>query len=174
MHALSESSARLASGPTGRLVDLATRCSADEFAARFPCLFFVYHVRHGTHMPISFVFRPPLALCDSIGELQVHAVTSRSARAGQSITVGRCNDCDIIMQHPSISRCHARIRARADGWCTIEDCGSKNGTFIAGQTIGGAPQPLRAGHLLLLGVISVHVFDSASLHRCLLVLACKG
>ena len=53
------------------------------------------------------------------------------------------------VEHPSVSRRHAVIRV-AGGQATIEDCGSKNGTFLHGERIEG-PRELRAGDEIWLG-----------------------
>ena len=48
-----------------------------------------------------------------------------------SFTVGRLPDCDIVIDHPSVSKRHARL-----GWdeairrCTVTDVGSRNGTLL--------------------------------------------
>jgi hypothetical protein len=52
---------------------------------------------------------------------------------GGVLVVGRLPDCHVVIEHPSVSKRHAVLRwdepsARA----TIEDVGSKNGTFVNG------------------------------------------
>ena len=44
-------------------------------------------------------------------------------------TVGRDEACDIVLEHPSVSRLHARLIV-AGGALTVEDNGSKNGTRL--------------------------------------------
>ncbi len=48
--------------------------------------------------------------------------------------VGRVKDCNIQIDHNSISRTHAKIRV-VKGEILIEDLGSKNGTFFKGEAI---------------------------------------
>jgi len=50
------------------------------------------------------------------------------------ISVGRGEECDIILPERQVSRVHLRIR-RADGEYFVEDLGSKNGTFVNGQPV---------------------------------------
>jgi DNA-binding winged helix-turn-helix (wHTH) protein len=56
--------------------------------------------------------------------------------AGES-DIGRDRVCAIQMDADSVSRRHARLRVSRDG-ATIEDLGSKNGTWIDGERIHGA------------------------------------
>jgi len=53
--------------------------------------------------------------------------------AGENI-VGRDPDAALWIDHPLVSRRHARILV-ADGRATIEDLGSKNGTYVKGARI---------------------------------------
>jgi DNA-binding winged helix-turn-helix (wHTH) protein len=63
--------------------------------------------------------------------------------------LGRVHEAAVWVEHPSVSRRHAVIRV-AGGQATIEDCGSKNGTFLRGERITG-PRELCAGDELWLG-----------------------
>ncbi|WP_423068277.1 FHA domain-containing protein [Devosia sp. CN2-171] len=46
------------------------------------------------------------------------------------LTVGRHSDCEIILDHPTISRRHAEVQAVAGGKFTIQDTDSAGGTFV--------------------------------------------
>jgi pSer/pThr/pTyr-binding forkhead associated (FHA) protein len=50
--------------------------------------------------------------------------------------LGRDPDLEIFLNHPGVSRRHALIRISA-GRATIEDLGSKNGTFVGDQRVEG-------------------------------------
>jgi hypothetical protein len=63
--------------------------------------------------------------------------------------LGRVHEAAVWVEHPSVSRRHAVIRV-AGGQATIEDCGSKNGTFLHGERIEG-PRELCAGDEIWLG-----------------------
>ncbi len=52
----------------------------------------------------------------------------------QSLTIGRADDCDIILPDRLVSRHHARIYW-LDGRYYVEDLGSKNGTHVNGQEV---------------------------------------
>ena len=50
------------------------------------------------------------------------------------IVIGRGVDCDIVLAERPVSRLHARIERRAQGYLLI-DMGSKNGTYVNGQEV---------------------------------------
>ncbi|MCC6749789.1 MAG: FHA domain-containing protein [Deltaproteobacteria bacterium] len=52
------------------------------------------------------------------------------------LTLGRDADCDLVVRGPSVSRCHVRLDAAAEGF-VVEDAGSRNGTTLGGVPIGG-------------------------------------
>ncbi len=45
-------------------------------------------------------------------------------------TCGRDSSCDLVLDHPSASRLHARIELADDGLVGLQDTGSRNGTFL--------------------------------------------
>jgi two-component system, cell cycle response regulator len=54
------------------------------------------------------------------------------------LTLGRSKDATVLIPDPSLSRIHARVFRRQTPARTeffVEDCGSTNGTFVAGQRI---------------------------------------
>jgi predicted component of type VI protein secretion system len=61
----------------------------------------------------------------------------------RTITIGRSADCDIVLDDRQVSRLHARILWRGDGY-ELEDLASKNGTHLNGRDVEGR-QPLRDG-----------------------------
>ncbi len=77
-----------------------------------------------------------------------------------SVVIGRGLDADIVIDHPTLSRAHAKLMLGPH--VTIQDCGSRNGTVVAGRAlkkgesvfvVPGAPIELgdalllvRAGH----------------------------
>ena len=52
---------------------------------------------------------------------------------GQSRTVGRGRQADVVVDDASLSRLHARIVVDAHGQITVDDLGSTNGIFINGS-----------------------------------------
>lgn len=52
------------------------------------------------------------------------------------ITIGRETSNDLVIEHPEVSRSHARIEKRADGFY-LSDLNSSQGTVLNGQKING-------------------------------------
>jgi adenylate cyclase len=70
------------------------------------------------------------------------------------LVIGRAPDCDLLLQHESISRQHARISREDEGW-VLRDLGSKNGSRV--NTFHVTDQILRNGDRLDLGTIRMYV-----------------
>ena len=45
-------------------------------------------------------------------------------------TLGRGADCNIVLDHESVSRTHAQIRITDEGYLAVQDLNSGNGTFL--------------------------------------------
>ena len=71
-------------------------------------------------------------------------------REGENL-LGRSQDAAARIDAATVSRHHARILVSKDG-ATLEDLGSKNGTFLRGQRLS-APRALRDGDEIALGRI---------------------
>jgi pSer/pThr/pTyr-binding forkhead associated (FHA) protein len=63
--------------------------------------------------------------------------------------LGRTREASLWVDHMSVSRRHATVRVAGDA-AHIEDCGSKNGTFVNGVRAEG-PTLLRDGDSIRLG-----------------------
>lgn len=72
--------------------------------------------------------------------------------AGVAFTVGREARCDIRIDNPRVSRCHARL-AIAHGQLSVEDLRSANGTQVNGQPIRTVHR-LDSGDVLTIGGVS--------------------
>src|SRR5262249_44094499 len=72
----------------------------------------------------------------------------RIALAGREISIGRDPKCAIRLDFPDLSRVHARIYSEGDAWL-VEDCGSRNGITVNGETTGR--RELSDGDLVKLG-----------------------
>ena len=86
-------------------------------------------------------------------------------RDGENL-IGRDNGCLLWVDDPLVSRRHARIVTDASG-ATLEDLGSRNGTFLRGARIASATR-LADGDLITIGPASMvfrvlqHVGSTAS------------
>ncbi len=65
------------------------------------------------------------------------------ALQGTVVVIGRGDDCHVRIDDRQASRHHARITQTQDGY-VLEDLGSKNGTFLNGQSLT-APMVLKDG-----------------------------
>jgi hypothetical protein len=68
------------------------------------------------------------------------------------ITLGRAQDCDIVLPERQVSRYHARIEQDESGYI-LRDLGSKNGTYVNGEAVRGQPYRLRDGDEIELAVV---------------------
>jgi hypothetical protein len=64
-------------------------------------------------------------------------------------TIGREQQCDLLIGDLTVSRIHARLERAADGWL-LTDLGSTNGTRLNGWRIR-EPVPVRAGDRVAFG-----------------------
>ncbi len=53
----------------------------------------------------------------------------------QTITIGRANNNDIVIQDSAVSKNHLKITKTAQGEYILEDLGSTNGTFVNGKPV---------------------------------------
>jgi len=74
--------------------------------------------------------------------------------------LGRDEDVNVRIDAPSVSRRHALITIAAGEPASIEDLGSKNGTWVGGRRLEGGPTPLTDGAALRLGKIELLFLDS--------------
>ena len=63
--------------------------------------------------------------------------------AESETTIGRHPDCTIVVDAGAVSRYHAKITRRPNGF-VVEDSGSRNGTYLNGRLLTG-PHPLKTG-----------------------------
>jgi DNA-binding winged helix-turn-helix (wHTH) protein len=78
---------------------------------------------------------------------------------GESL-LGRDEDVNVRIDAPSVSRRHARITVTAGEPVTIEDLGSKNGTWVSERRLGEGRTPLADGAVLRLGKVELVFLDS--------------
>ena len=71
---------------------------------------------------------------------------------GELVLVGKSTENDIVLNHPTVSRNHLRLKRQRDRF-VVEDLGSTNGTFVDGAQVREAY--LRAGALLEVGDVQL-------------------
>jgi two-component system response regulator AtoC len=88
------------------------------------------------------------------GEVVVHRLPER----GQ-LTIGRGESCDVCIDHPAVSRQHARIHLGPT--VSLEDLGSCNGTRVRGLPLPPHhPIPLAPGEMVALNAVFMVVCDA--------------
>jgi DNA-binding NtrC family response regulator len=78
-------------------------------------------------------------------------VVALTVRAGTNL-VGAAPECDLRLDHPTVSRRHARLEA-GPAAARIEDLGSSNGTFVNGRRV--ERQPVEAGDRVTFGRVEL-------------------
>lgn len=78
---------------------------------------------------------------------------TRFELAEQETTLGRHPECTIVVDAGAVSRYHAKVTRKPDGF-VIEDSGSRNGTYLNGKLLNG-PQFLREGDLIRISEITL-------------------
>jgi DNA-binding winged helix-turn-helix (wHTH) protein len=68
--------------------------------------------------------------------------------------LGRGPEAAVTVDDETVSRRHALVRVAADGTATLEDLGSKNGTFLRGRLLT-ARTPLEDGEEFVLGEVAL-------------------
>jgi pSer/pThr/pTyr-binding forkhead associated (FHA) protein len=72
------------------------------------------------------------------------------------MTLGREADAvDVILDDPSVSRLHARIRRNAAGEYWLYDEGSIMGTFLNYERLGLAPRRMQHGDVVQIGRVTL-------------------
>jgi len=71
-----------------------------------------------------------------------------AAGSRQRLVLGRAPGCEVVLTGQHVSRRHAALVRRRDGWW-VEDLGSRNGTFCGGERL--SQRRLVNGDVLLLG-----------------------
>lgn len=69
--------------------------------------------------------------------------------AATSFTIGRDGSCDLLIEHSSVSRWHARLDREPDRWI-LADAGSTNGTRVNGWRVR-QPVPVQPGDHVMFG-----------------------
>ena len=76
---------------------------------------------------------------------------------GVRFTIGRTRDCDLCLTDLSVSRMHALLVRREDGW-VLSDLGSHNGTRLNGWLVR-EPVPVHAGDRVEFGSMAFIIQD---------------
>ncbi len=81
--------------------------------------------------------------------------------AGGVLNVGRHKDSDVLLVDAAVSRMHARLAVGDDGTLTVEDVGSRGGTFVNEVRTEGAT-PVRPGDVVRVGSHLIELVDESA------------
>ncbi|MFZ2490970.1 MAG: adenylate/guanylate cyclase domain-containing protein [Thermoanaerobaculia bacterium] len=90
-------------------------------------------------------------------QLQLHYVDLGVQRVSDlrgEMSIGRTEGNDLVLNHPSVSRRHARIESRGERWWIV-DLKSTNGVKVNGDLVAEAP--LGSGDTILVGSLQIDV-----------------
>jgi pSer/pThr/pTyr-binding forkhead associated (FHA) protein len=109
-------------------------------------------------MAVDVTSQPPLVIPESsetgaflLGVSDPVAGLTFRTTIGRN-TIGRSEDCDIVLRDSTVSIRHAEIIARAEG-CTVTNLMATNGTKVNGQQVQSAQ--LKDGDMIRIGQISL-------------------
>ena len=109
-------------------------------------------------MAVDVTSKPPLVIPESsetgaflLGVSDPVAGLTFRTTIGRN-TIGRSEDCDIVLRDSTVSIRHAEIIARAEG-CTVTNLMATNGTKVNGQQVQSAQ--LKDGDMIRIGQISL-------------------
>jgi predicted MFS family arabinose efflux permease len=80
------------------------------------------------------------------------------------ISIGRSDDCDIGIDHDSISKVHAFIERGKDGSYVLSDAGSRNGLLLNGRRVHGMPLRLRGDDVIRIGGVMARLVYPSQLY----------
>ncbi len=107
---------------------------------------------HGFGYAFSGEASEELTAKDRAGRLTIQVIWEERTfplEPGENL-LGRDADLTVCINAPGVSRRHARIVVERGGQATLEDLGSKNGTFLRERRLD-APARLRDGEMFRLG-----------------------
>jgi hypothetical protein len=83
------------------------------------------------------------------------------------ITIGRTGNNDLVIPDTSVSRLHAYVRRDGNRWL-VADAGSKNGSWLAGETLAARKEKqLPSKSVLRLGEVELTFYTAADLYAAL-------
>lgn len=94
---------------------------------------------------------------ERVQTLALERVDGTRIALADGLSLGRSEDCTVVVRDPRASRRHARIVAEQAGW-VVEDTGSSNGTFVDGAQVRRAR--LAGGQTLTIGDTLLRVVET--------------
>lgn len=109
------------------------------------------------------ITRGVLSLLFQFEDLEV--TTLPPLKGVDELTVGRLPDCDLVIDHQSVSKRHAVLRWDAPSRrCSVRDLGSTNGTFLNESALGNRETTLRDGDIVSFGDVQFWFLLTETFH----------
>ncbi|HZN64306.1 MAG TPA: SpoIIE family protein phosphatase [Tepidisphaeraceae bacterium] len=103
------------------------------------------------------LLQPPEAPARPYLEVRLEGASpSRRPLQVPKAVVGRGAGCEVLLNHPSVSRRHAELERTGDGRWLVRDLRSRNGTRVNGEVV--SEQALRPGDLVQIGQFTLRLF----------------
>jgi hypothetical protein len=164
--------------PLTELIELAHKLTQEGFAERVGAWVFVGAPTNVSHDEWSYRTLSSRTVQDTSkdGELivlrdsnVVHRLKKKKPGPfADTVLIGRSSSNDVVIEHASVSKLHARAKLDADGSPSLSDAGSSNGTRVSGDELGaGEPRPLKVGDVVTFGSCSYHTLDTERLYSML-------
>jgi hypothetical protein len=101
-------------------------------------------------------------------EMEIYPLVKKAgASFADRITIGRTTNNDIVVADHSFSRLHAYVRHQAGAW-VVADAGSKNGSWLRGETLEARRErPLASRIVLRLGDVDLTFYLATDLYSVL-------
>lgn len=155
-------------------IDMVMKMNRKAFCARVTVPLLVAEVRR---KPLSFAKGTTDVAADDksphilhLGHMQqVFEIRRKKPDAQGQVTLGRSDECDLVVADETVSSRHAVIqRDPASGRYQIQDLSSRNGSRINGQLVEpNTPAPLTSGDNLQVGDAAFVFFQPEGLYDAL-------
>lgn len=90
------------------------------------------------------------------------ARSRKAPGAASALLLGRSRSNDLMVVHSSVSKLHARITVEENG-ITVEDAGSRNGTFVNGRRLVDGKLTMQSGDVLTAGSVLLTLLTTPAL-----------
>ena len=100
-------------------------------------------------------------------EAHVYPLRKRSGAGafGSVVLVGRAESNDVCLQHPSVSKLHARVETLDTGGLWLRDAQSRNGTYYDEHALAVDERVrVEVNHRIRFGDVSMSILDPLRLH----------
>jgi hypothetical protein len=154
----------------GEVRALVRTLTLERFEARFPWTFLAITSAE-SNLTLQYTTRKATiaqTTNDGIVDLLPMVKTATTYSGLASLLVGRSRACDLWITDASMSKTHARFTLEKGLPKTLEDLGSRNGTWIADLKLNpNEPVAVRVGDVVAFGSVTARLLDAPQLYAAL-------